>query len=171
MKTFSSCIFLTFLFFFLPSCHQSEEKMPKSQTTPSKRIPAEKMQRHHYIYVPVYSSIYTREEKNFIHLTATLSIRNTSLKHSIVVKTVDYHDTNGKLVKKHLEEPFSLGPLATKDFVVREWELAGGTGANFIVEWGSERQVSTPVIEAVMISSRGSVGISFICSGVEIKEE
>jgi len=59
-----------------------------------------------------------------------------------------------------------LAPLATTEFFVPEQDSSGGSGANFIVEWVAEKkQVNTPIIEAVMISTSGQQGISFVRSG------
>ena len=46
------------------------------------------------IYVPIYSHIYhDNSQKNVINLSATLSIRNTDLKNSIIITAVRYYDT------------------------------------------------------------------------------
>lgn len=121
------------------------------------------------VYVPIYSSIYNQYEGNLLHMTAILSIRNTSLKKSIMIKRVDYYDTNGKLLKKFIEGPFSLGKMSTKDFVIAENDLEGGTGANFIVEWDSSKIVSIPLIESVMLGTVGAKGFSFSSRGKEIE--
>ena len=48
-------------------------------------------------------------------------------------------------------------------------DSAGGSGANFIVEWVGEKQVSEPIVEAVMLSAESAQGISFISGGRVIK--
>jgi hypothetical protein len=47
--------------------------------------------------------------------------------------------------------------------------VGGGVGANFIVEWIAEKEVSEPVVEAVMISAASNQGISFVSPGRIIK--
>ena len=165
-------IFFLIVTLILCGCHEEnpKETIPKITTEDVDDLPQDSIVEEQTIYVPVYSSIYTREERVLIDLTATLSIRNTSLKYPIVISQVDYYDSNGKLVKNYIKKPFSLGVLGTKDFVVKEWELAGGTGANFIVKWKSNNKVSSPIVQAVMISMKTGVGISFVCEGKEIKE-
>jgi hypothetical protein len=121
------------------------------------------------IYVPIYSHIYYENQKNVFDLSATLSIRNTDLTHAIIVTSVRYYDTTGKLVKQYLEQPVELGSLASMDFVVERTDTSGGSGANFIVEWIAQKTVSEPVVEAVMISAVSNQGISFISSGKVIK--
>lgn len=121
------------------------------------------------VYVPIYSSIYLEHDKSLVHLTATLSLRNTSEKEAITITRVDYYDTNGVLKKKFIEGAFSLGKMATKEFVISTQNLSGGTGANFIVEWKSANKVSSPVIESVMIGTVGTHGFSFTSRGQEVE--
>ena len=61
--------------------------------------------------------------------------------------------------------------MASTDFVVRRTDTSGGLGANFIVEWVAEKEVSEPVIEAVMIGAESTQGISFVSPGRVIKTQ
>lgn len=116
-------------------------------------------------YVPVYSYIYYGNKEKTIDLTATLSIRNTDATRSITITAVDYHDSNGKLVRHYLPAPIKLGPLATAHYIVAESDRSGGLGASFLVVWSSTEKVSTPVVETVMIGALAAQGISFVCRG------
>lgn len=117
------------------------------------------------VYVPVYSDIYGTELTKKIKLSATLSIRNTDMQNEIIVSVVDYYDTRGKLIRNYLESPIKLKPLQTANYLVTYKEAEGGIGANFIVEWVSEVEVSEPIVEAVMIGTSSALGISFVCQG------
>ncbi|HEY9638977.1 MAG TPA: DUF3124 domain-containing protein, partial [Coleofasciculaceae cyanobacterium] len=117
------------------------------------------------LYVPIYSHIYTWEQSRILNLTATLSIRNTDLTHRIIVTAIDYYNSSGKRVRKYLEQPGELQPLAAASFVVNQEDTSGGSGAAFIVEWVAATEVSAPVIEAVMINTSGNQGISFVSPG------
>jgi len=121
------------------------------------------------IYVPVYSHIYYENQKEVLYLSATLSIRNTDLSNPIIITSVRYYNTEGKLIKQYLERPVELSPLASMDFIVERTDTSGGSGANFIVEWIAEKDVSKPVVEAVMISAASNQGISFVSPGRIIK--
>ncbi|MCK9268933.1 MAG: DUF3124 domain-containing protein [Bacteroidales bacterium] len=121
------------------------------------------------VYVPVYSEIYGTDIDRKIKLSATLSIRNIDMEQPIIVSRADYYDTHGNLIRQYLDNPLELRPLQTKSYVVEYKEAQGGTGANFIVEWTSQQQVSEPVIEAVMIGTSSALGISFVCQGKVIK--
>ena len=121
------------------------------------------------IYVPVYSDIYGTDVSKKIKLSATLSIRNTDMEHEIIVSLADYYDTHGKHVKHYIESPIKLRPLQTVSYLVPYKEAEGGIGANFIVEWVSEQEVTEPVVEAVMIGTSSALGISFVCDGKVLK--
>ncbi|RJR33159.1 MAG: DUF3124 domain-containing protein [Desulfobacteraceae bacterium] len=119
------------------------------------------------VYVPIYSHVYFGDGKPYL-LTATLSIRNTDLVHGIIIKSAKYYDTDGKLVRSYLTKPLMLGPLASKEILVEETDVEGGSGAKFIVEWTAEEGAERPIIEAVMIGATDLRGISFITAGKEI---
>jgi hypothetical protein len=123
------------------------------------------------VYVPIYSHIYSGVKARPFDLAATLSIRNTNLKSPITITTVGYYDSEGKLVKDYLEAPISLGALATTRYVIAENDKAGGSGANFIVIWQSDKPVNPPVIEGVMIGTHSGQGISFVSRGQVIAED
>ncbi len=116
------------------------------------------------LYVPVYSHIYHRDTM-VIDLTVTLSIRNTDIHHSIVIQSVKYFDTAGKLVRGYTETPLILPAMATLEFVVGETDKSGGSGANFVVEWFASEPAAAPIVEAVMIGTHGQQGISFLSTG------
>ncbi|ACK66151.1 conserved hypothetical protein [Rippkaea orientalis PCC 8801] len=123
------------------------------------------------VYVPVYSHIYHFDQQNNpINLSATLSIRNTDMTHSIIITTVRYYDTKGQLIREFIRNPVELKPLASTDVFIQTNDTTGGLGANFIVEWVALQTVYEPVIEAVMISTASSQGISFISPGRVLKQ-
>ncbi|QPC84204.1 DUF3124 domain-containing protein [Phototrophicus methaneseepsis] len=117
------------------------------------------------IYVPAYSEIFLGTGNQTIELAVTLSIHNTDLELPIIVQSVRYYDTDGQLVTDYVPEPIEVGPLATIGYVVQSNDRRGGWGANFIVEWGAEQPVHEPIVEAVMINTRSTQGISMISPG------
>ena len=54
--------------------------------------------------------------------------------------------------------------------MIAERDKAGGSGANFIVEWTATQPVTVPIIEAVMIGTQTQQGISFTSRGQVIAE-
>lgn len=122
------------------------------------------------LYVPVYSNVFTGPRKLPLQLAATLSIRNTDLAAAVRVTAIDYYNTNGKLVRRHLERPAVVGPLASIYVHIEEKDTLGGFGANFIVRWQAGSIINAPVVECVMIGATGGQGISFVSPGQEIRE-
>jgi len=116
------------------------------------------------IYVPAYSNIYAGNVELPMFLTVTISIRNIDLRHSIKVTKVDYYETQGNLLEKFIDSPIILKPLDSTHYVIPQKDKAGGSGANFIVEWKSDKPVNSPIVEAVMIAG-GSNSISFTSRG------
>lgn len=117
------------------------------------------------VYVPAYSHIYHgNKEKPFL-LAVTLSIRNIDPVQPVTVTGVDFYETQGKLLKKYLDKPVLLKPLESTRYIVPQKETTGGSGANFIVEWQSEKLANPPIIESVMIGTQSTQGISFTSRG------
>ena len=117
------------------------------------------------VYVPVYSHIYFDGGRPY-SLEATLSIRNIDTEDPLYVRSVYYYDTNGALSRKLLDELVALRPLQTIEFLVERKDATGGSGANFVVEWGAANlQTAPPFIEAVMVGRSGTNAISFVSPG------
>lgn len=153
----TSCCCACFLFvllsacFFspLPLCAQEKIVLTDGQT----------------IYVPAYSHIFSGNREQPLMLTVTLSIRNIDPRHQIKITTVDYYETQGKRLKKYLNEPRILKPMESLRYVIPESDKSGGSGANFIVEWKSDKSVNPPIVESVMIGTQSQQGISFTSRG------
>jgi Protein of unknown function (DUF3124) len=120
------------------------------------------------VYVPAYSHIYSGNREQPFLLTVTLSIRNIDPKNQIKIISIDYYETQGKLLKKYIDKPIVLNPLATSRYIVPQKDKSGGSGANFLVEWQSDKNVNPPIIESIMISTQMQRGISFTSRGQEI---
>ena len=113
------------------------------------------------LYVPVYSHIYSGDRERPVYLATTCSIRNTDPSRAIRLLQVDYINGEGKLIRRYLEAPVELGPMASTRFIIGESDKAGGSGANFIVRWEAAAPVSPPIAEGIMISTASQLGISF----------
>ncbi|WP_066632738.1 DUF3124 domain-containing protein [Labilibacter marinus] len=120
------------------------------------------------IYLPAYPVIHHRYVNTY-GLTVTISLRNTSLKDTLFVTKGDYYNTLGDKISNNIDKPIFLRPLETVEIVVAETDNTGGTGANFIFDYYSQSK-STPLFQAVMISTAGQQGISFVTEGVVISE-
>ncbi|HPN99052.1 MAG TPA: DUF3124 domain-containing protein [Syntrophorhabdaceae bacterium] len=152
-----SLYFITACFFFSIAHEKalcSEPVLSKGQT----------------IYVPAYSHIYSGDQEHKMLLAVTLSIRNTDMKHSMRILSVDYYDTKGKLIRKYVGNPVSLKALESTRYVVKYNDTSGGSGANFIVKWESAKAMNAPMVESIMIGAQTQQGISFTSKGQAIKE-
>jgi len=147
-------ILLLFAMIIFPGTARSETGLSKGQT----------------IYVPAYSHIYYGDREQPFNLTITLSIRNTDMENPITLLSVNYYDSEGRLVQKCLENSFNLAPLSSTRYVIKESDKSGGSGASFIIAWKSEKKVSQPIAETIMISTLTQQGISFSSRGVVIRE-
>jgi len=117
------------------------------------------------LYIPAYSHIYFGDRERPYLLTVTLSIRNVDPEHSITVTRADYYETQGKYLKKFIAKPVVLKPLESKRYVIPERDESGGSGANFMVDWKSAKPVNAPIVESIMIGTKGQQGISFTSRG------
>lgn len=108
------------------------------------------------IYVPAYSHIYSGNKELPSLLAVTLSIRNTDRNHPITILSVEYYETQGKLLKKYISSPLVVNALGTVRYVISHKDKTGGSGANFIVQWKADKPVNIPIVEAIMIGPRAS---------------
>jgi hypothetical protein len=146
------CFFILFLICLLPNLSANDDVkygLSNGQT----------------IYVPAYSHIYYGNREQTFLLTITLSIRNIDADKKIKITLVDYYETQGKLVKKFIKNPVVLQPLESLRYIIPESDKAGGSGANFIVNWESDKLANPPIVESIMISTKGAQGISFTSRG------
>lgn len=159
------------LLFLLQACEQTVEKSVIKQPNWENRK-AEITNWNGYetgkTYLPVYSHIYQRFENRTFNLTVTVSIRNTSPTDSIFVLKADYFDTRGDNIRQYLKSPVFLKPMETIELVIEEDDREGGSGANFLFDWAARNPANAPLFEAVMISTYGSQGLSFLTRGVPV---
>jgi len=166
---------ITSLFFFClatQSCVESQQNLnkvgeDKFHALEVDEIPTDIVVRD-TTYVPIYSDIYSETKDIRFNLTATLSLRNTSFRHTLYISEVDYFDSFGKKTRSFLEKPIVLDPMQSVEYVIEENDTSGGTGANFIINWGASSKNVRPLFQGIMISTHGQQGVSFSTTGVSI---
>ena len=84
------------------------------------------------------------------------------------MRKTDFIDSKGKTVKEYVKHPIVLAPMESIRYVLGESDKMGGSGANFIVEWTSDEPANLPIVEAIMIGTKGQQGISFTSRGQAI---
>jgi len=120
-------------------------------------------------YLSVYSQIYSQSERNTKDLTVTVSMRNTDANNQLFIIDADYYNTKGDLIKSYFDEPIYIDPMETVEIIIDETDQLGGTGGNFIFDWKMYPTATDPSFEAVMISTAGQQGLSFVTIGRRIK--
>jgi lysine/ornithine N-monooxygenase len=167
MKIHILHVFLVVLFL---SCQNKESETNKKINYPSHNytyvnLDTASLKYKEIVYVPVYSDIYHLDGTKRFLLTATVSVRNISLKDSAFVLNAVYNDSYGKLLRSYTTAPILLKPLESIEFVIEDKEDKGGAGASFIVEWGGSKYADQLLFQAVMIGTTGQQGISFTSKG------
>jgi hypothetical protein len=126
------------------------------------------------LYVPVYSTVLhgnldSRGKPGQVLLSSMLSIRNTDPKATIVIKSVKYYDTDGKLIRDYQDARRNLGPFGSSDVFVEHKDTSGGNGANFVVVWESSGPVNPPLVECINAYFFGSQSVAFPSVGRPIR--
>src|SRR5690554_5479573 len=120
-------------------------------------------------YLSVYSEIYSITEHRTINLTITVSLRNISPTQDVYLLNANYYNTSGELLRTYFKDPIALKPLETLEIIIDEKDKHGGSGANFVFEWALKSENDPePNFEAVMISTSGQQGISFLTQGIKL---
>lgn len=134
------------------------------------------LSRGQLLYLPVYSQIWhgdlgthDNNPRNRL-VSALISIRNTSLLKPIRVISARYYSTNGKLLKEYIASPVEISAMSTLELFVERRESAGGSGANFVIEWDSVVATNAPIVEALHADiTSGSYALTFITSAKPIR--
>ncbi|MCO4822327.1 MAG: DUF3124 domain-containing protein [Flavobacteriaceae bacterium] len=176
MKYYYKLLGITMLVISLTACEKQNPNLNKTGNDELEsleldhKINQNLMQYADIIYIPIYSDIYINAQNPNSLLSATLSIRNTSTSDSLFVSTIDYFNTAGTLVRNYLNNPISLPPMGTVNYVVEKDDTAGGSGANFIVTLSAKHNGVKPLIQAIMIGENGNnQGFAFSTDGYSIK--
>ncbi|MBR9846765.1 MAG: DUF3124 domain-containing protein [Algicola sp.] len=163
---------LTFLYLilFVSSCDESRKM---SSTSPEKweirtvvnAIPDSLESGR--TFLSVYSQIHVRNEDNVEDLSATVSLHNPNLEDRVYIEKAVYYNTQGKPIRSYFDKPIFINPMETVQIIIDGIDNEGGTGANFIFDWKTKKNV--PIFEAIMITTYGHQGISFVTEGKRIE--
>lgn len=122
------------------------------------------------VYVPVYSHIShgnldSQGQPMALLLSTMLSIRNTDPAQTITVMSARYYDTDGKVLREYVAKPMTLGTMGSTEYFIEHRDKSGGSGANFVVEWISDKPVNPPIIESVNAYFFGTQSVAFTSPG------
>jgi hypothetical protein len=125
------------------------------------------------VYLSLYPKIETTRKTRPKFLITILTIRNTDMRHSITVNSINYHDSNGVLKKRVLKEPVILNPISSKSMRFEKEELDAGSGMAgcFIIKWKSSETVSEPIVEGIIGTSGTGWVSSFVFFGRVIEDD
>jgi hypothetical protein len=119
------------------------------------------------LYLPVYSHVYhgdvdSKGAPQQTLVSALVSIRNIDQTNSIRITSAVYFDTDGKKLREYLSKPVTVPPMGTHEIYVPRNDTAGGSGANFVIVWNSDKASNAPVVEALHLNMPAGRSIAFI---------
>jgi hypothetical protein len=125
------------------------------------------------VYVPVYSEVRhgnlgSSGQPDRLLMSILVSVRNTDPNHAIRIVRANYYDTVGKLLGNYVTQAVTVPPFGTSEFFVEQRETAGGSGANFAIEWDAAKAVSPPIIEALHARFQAGFSSTFVSRGKPI---
>lgn len=126
------------------------------------------------LYLPVYSHIYHGDlgktgKPGYTLVSIHVSIRNTDTRTPIKIASARYYDTQGKLVREFVPAPQAIPPLGTLELFVPRTDMAGGSGANFLIAWSAEAPVNPPLVEALHADIREARTLVFTTAARPIR--
>lgn len=129
------------------------------------------------LYLPIYSHIWhgdLKKEEGYplkSLVSALVSIRNTDMKHPIRVLSARYFDTGGKPLREYIPASKTIPPMGTYELYVERKASAGGSGANFVIQWEAGEPLNPPVVEALHADIQGHRTFSFITTARPIRTD
>jgi hypothetical protein len=140
-----------------------------AQTAPAKSLGQN-------LYLPIYSHIWhgdmnklNQPEKTLV--SVSVSIRNTDPAKSIRILSAKYFDTHGKKLREYVTAPLSIGPMGTHELFVPRSDDTGGSGANFVIAWQSDKPANPPIVEGFHANMPVGRTIAFSTSAVPMADE
>ena len=166
--------FLFIISFFFFSCDKEKELHVHFDDSDAYYLEQEELpdlEIHQDVYVSAYSNLYYENDLRKTYFTVILSLRNVSFTDSIYFNSIQYFDSEGKLLREISDRILVLRPMESFEYVIESPNEKGGPGANFIVSYsGKSNLKNAPFIEAVMLGTIGNYGFSFSSPGIDIKK-
>jgi hypothetical protein len=125
------------------------------------------------IFVPAYKGFYQiyGTTRDSYALTSTVFFHNIDPKQTIAMLTIDFFDSNGKLLKHLIENPLLIKPQNSKEITIQpRTQTDEDCATHLIVRWKSDKPANSPVVEVLMVGQVLNRGVSFLVQGYEVKE-
>ena len=126
-----------------------------------------------HLYLPIYAVIQYGDldrsgAARELPVSSLVSIHNTDLDKPIRLLAARYYATDGKFLRNFLPSPRVLKPMETLELLVERRDVAGGSGANFVIQWDAEVPVSPPLVQALHVELQTNRAIVFTTDAVLI---
>lgn len=126
------------------------------------------------LYLPIYSHLLYGNKaiagkSSAYPLAVLVSLRNTDPTQPLRLLSARYYDTAGKPLREYLARPVILPPLGTMELFVERNDMSGGSGANFIISWRSDKPINAPIVEALHADISGNRTLSFLTTARPIR--
>lgn len=128
------------------------------------------------LYLPIYSHVWHGEvnksnqpEKTLV--SVSVSIRNTDPSRPIRIVSAKYFDTQGNRLREYVAAPLTIVPMGTHELFVPRSDDTGGSGANFVIRWQSDKPANPPIVQGFHANLPVGRSIAFTTSAVVISDE
>ena len=95
-------------------------------------------------------------------------VHNTDMDKPIRLLAARYYATDGRFLRNFVPAARVLKPMETVEFLVERRDVAGGSGANFVIQWESAAPVSPPLVQALHVELQTNRAIVFTTDAVLI---
>ncbi len=117
------------------------------------------------VAVPSYTSVYYNQRGHTFELANSLYLRNLDQTQAITIQRLEYRDSDGKLVRRLIDRPLTLPPLASWHMLLPHvGKGEKGTGL-VLLDWRARAPAQPPLVQCVVIGAVGQQGISFVLTG------
>lgn len=128
------------------------------------------------LYLPIYSHVWHGEmsksnqpEKTLV--SVSVSIRNTDPSRPIRILSARYFDTQGNRLREYVSTPLTIVPMGTHELFVPRSDDTGGSGANFVIRWQSDKPANPPIVQGFHANLPVGRSIAFTTSAVVISDD
>ena len=77
-------------------------------------------------------------------VSVSVSVRNTDPLKPIRITSAQYYDTDDKKLREYVTSPKTVVPMGTYELFIPRSDDTGGSGANFVISWRSEKPANPP---------------------------
>lgn len=119
------------------------------------------------LYLPLYHQVFIDQREFDYHLTCTLVIRNTDASVPITILQARYYDEQGSARQDLLPQPVEIPSLGAIRRLVKPAGM-DVKNACLIIKWQAPKPVSPPLVQAVMVGTRSTLGVSFATTAIPV---